>query len=257
MATSTIASTSLMPTANSVKRDARHLHTPNDMDYDFSNKNRQVMSPTPEGNQLGGATQRSLTPRTRTQQNSTKGAATAAAASRTAAEDELPYWAKSPPGVPPTNPATPVGGILTQQTMSAPVLTKPKAVPHAAKARLPMPKRPLATQREDDELPSWAQDPATQPASAGAASTPVLVTKPSGMTTLAPTKWTDMPNPQLWERFVSHGTATYSLYRPAPHERLVRCQMKQTAYRLSDRHPQRHLAAAPPATANPDEDMNL
>eukprot|EP00971_Amphidinium_carterae_P319608 6352235-Amphidinium_carterae.2 len=35
------------------------------MDCDFSNKNRQVMSPTPEGNQLGRAAQRSLTPRMR------------------------------------------------------------------------------------------------------------------------------------------------------------------------------------------------
>eukprot|EP00971_Amphidinium_carterae_P309564 6151875-Amphidinium_carterae.3 len=38
---------------------------------------------------------------------------------------------------------------------------------------------------------------------------------------MAPTQWIDMPNPQLWERFVSKGTATYSLYRPAPHEQLV------------------------------------
>eukprot|EP00971_Amphidinium_carterae_P336946 6473541-Amphidinium_carterae.1 len=65
MATSTIASTSLMPTCTSVKRDAGHLDTLNDMDYEVSYNNRQVMSPTPEGSQLGRATQRSLTPRTR------------------------------------------------------------------------------------------------------------------------------------------------------------------------------------------------
>eukprot|EP00971_Amphidinium_carterae_P348543 6490551-Amphidinium_carterae.2 len=35
------------------------------MDCDFSSKNRQVMSPTPEANQLGRAAQRSVTPRTR------------------------------------------------------------------------------------------------------------------------------------------------------------------------------------------------
>eukprot|EP00971_Amphidinium_carterae_P232177 4607198-Amphidinium_carterae.2 len=49
MATSTIVSTSLMPTGNSGKRDAGHLDTLNDMDCEASNKNRQVMSPTPEG----------------------------------------------------------------------------------------------------------------------------------------------------------------------------------------------------------------
>eukprot|EP00971_Amphidinium_carterae_P113505 2248712-Amphidinium_carterae.2 len=54
-------STSLMPSGNSVKRDAGHLDTL----YNCSNNNRQVLSPNPEGNQLGRTTQRSLTPRTR------------------------------------------------------------------------------------------------------------------------------------------------------------------------------------------------
>eukprot|EP00971_Amphidinium_carterae_P231226 4588687-Amphidinium_carterae.2 len=41
MAMSAIVSTSLIPTGNSVKRDAGHLDALNDMDYEFSNINRQ------------------------------------------------------------------------------------------------------------------------------------------------------------------------------------------------------------------------
>eukprot|EP00971_Amphidinium_carterae_P157939 3130537-Amphidinium_carterae.1 len=81
------------------------------------------------------------------QQGSTKAAATPAAAPHTTADEELPYWAKAAPAVHQTHPVTPEGGTLTQRTTAMLVQAKPKAAPPTMKARLPMPKRPLATQR--------------------------------------------------------------------------------------------------------------
>eukprot|EP00971_Amphidinium_carterae_P070308 1390706-Amphidinium_carterae.2 len=102
---------------------------------------------------------------------------------------------------------TPVGGVLRPNPVQPAVQSKPKAVTpkipiplkaSPTKARLPMPKRPLQTNVED-ELPSWAKaaEP-SQPAVAKATDKPVLVTKP-----VAPTEWVDQPEPHTWQPFAS------------------------------------------------------
>eukprot|EP00971_Amphidinium_carterae_P280925 5577209-Amphidinium_carterae.1 len=127
-------------------------------------------------------------------------------------------------GSSPAVPATPVGGVLRPNPVQQAVQSKPKAVtPKMSiplKARLPMPKRPLPTNVED-ELPSWAKGESTQPPAAVAAAPPVLVTKPVTQVEKKPTEWVDQPEPQIWQRFVSNATSAYSLYRPAPTERLM------------------------------------
>eukprot|EP00971_Amphidinium_carterae_P072120 1426411-Amphidinium_carterae.1 len=107
-----------------------------------------------------------------THQSSTKAAAPVAASTGYCPDDELPDWAKEEPS-PQTVPNTPLGGILSCTDQAK--LLLPKATQPVTKARLPLPKRPLATQREDEEMPGWAQqkDPARQ-ASAAAAATPIL-----------------------------------------------------------------------------------
>eukprot|EP00971_Amphidinium_carterae_P337953 6475062-Amphidinium_carterae.1 len=74
-------------------------------------------------------------------------------------EDPIPSWAMGS-GSAPAVPATPVGGVLRPNPAQPAVQSKPKAVtpkiPVPLKARLPMPKRPLQTNVED-ELPLWAR----------------------------------------------------------------------------------------------------
>eukprot|EP00971_Amphidinium_carterae_P059474 1175946-Amphidinium_carterae.1 len=87
-------------------------------------------------------------------------------------------------GSAPAVPTTPVGGALRPNPAQPAVQSKPKAatskIAIPLKARLPMPKRPLPTNVED-ELPTWAKSGSTQPPAAVAAAPPVLVTKPSGV----------------------------------------------------------------------------
>eukprot|EP00971_Amphidinium_carterae_P328476 6460376-Amphidinium_carterae.1 len=155
------------------------------------------------------------------QQSSAKATVPMAPSSAYQGKDKLPAWAISLEAAP-AAPITSVGGVLRPNPAQPAVQSKPKAVvpkisislkASSPKARLPMPKRPLQTNVED-ELPSWAKfgnvaKPA-QPAAAKAIDKPVLVTEP-----VVPTKWIDQPEPHAWQRFVNNATFAYLLYRPA------------------------------------------
>eukprot|EP00971_Amphidinium_carterae_P006557 129332-Amphidinium_carterae.1 len=130
------------------------------------------------------------------QQSSTKATVPMAPSPAHHYDDELPSWAQgaAPAAPTPVAPMTPVGGVLRPNPSQPAVQSKPKTavtpkipIPLKAsppKARLPMPKRPLQTNVED-ELPAWAKatEPA-QPAVAKSIDKPVLVTKP-----VTPTEW--------------------------------------------------------------------